>query len=243
MKRGGLRTLFLLAVLVMLAVSVFADEIAQNLESRMIESFDTDSSQKWIAYGSKFATSGYPKIGVVKTWPEALVRSPREATDHLRSLGIQGRFDRKGYNNIEIVPVKEDENGNLVASPIQLPGRVKNLDLWVWGSNLNYYLEVHLRDHNGIVHVLNAGDLRFAGWNKLQVPIPPRISQAVQYIPRFRGLELTKLVLWTRPEEKTDDFYVYIDHMTVFTDMFESPFDGDDLAVPEILEEIWATAE
>jgi hypothetical protein len=120
---------------------------------------------------------------------------------------------------------------------------VKNLDFWVWGSNYDYYMEVQLRDHRGVVHVLDLGAINFAGWRNLRVQIPTYISQSVQYVPQLKTLELVKLVLWTRPSERVDGFWVYLDQIKVFTDVFESPFDGEGLADPERIDELWNSAE
>jgi hypothetical protein len=53
---------------------------------------------------------------------------------------------------------------------------------------------------------------------------------------------LVKFVLWTKPHERVDDFYVYFDQVKIFSDMFESPFDGGDLADPEQVEKLWSAA-
>ncbi len=238
MKRSGLLIMLLLTVC--FAASVGADEQTVNLESRLIETFDTTDDREWVATASKFTMEGYPQTAYVETYPEALFRHEKDNQGR-KVLGIRGQFVRQGYNFIEIYPVKgTDQDGRYIAAPIDIPGRAKNLNLWVWGSNHNFYLEAHFLDHKGLIHVVNLGDLSFLGWKKLQVEIPPRISQAVRYAPSFKGLKLIKFVVWTRPTEKVDDFYIYFDHVTVFTDVFESPFDGEDLANEELIKQVWS---
>ncbi len=245
MKRGGLLALFLL-LFFLLADSLIADEMTVNLQSKIVEDFDNPQDNPWIIRGSKFSSviktsSGddvYPKSAFVKAWPDALYRKPPEGKE-LKAFGIHGKFDRKGYNFIEILPAKKSDDGKLVPRTLPLPGRVKNMDIWVWGSNYDFYLEAHIMDHKGITHVLNFGDIKFIGWKNIWLNIPNTISQAVSYTPKFKGLELVKLVLWTKPEEKVNDFYVYLDQIKIFTDMFESPFDGENLANPEYVKELW----
>jgi hypothetical protein len=87
--------------------------------------------------------------------------------------------------------------------------------------------------------VLSFGSIRFAGWKNLRTRIPGSIPQAWRYLPRLRNLELTKLVLWTQPNEKVDEFYIYLDQLKVTTDLFETSFDGDELADAETLQQIW----
>ena len=183
----------------------------------------------------------YPKSAFISARLEALNRRQPEGRD-LKAFGIHGKFDRKGYNFIEIIPARKGDDGKLAPRTVPLPGRVKNMDIWVWGSNFSYYLEAHIMDHKGITHVLNFGDVKFTGWRNLQVNIPGYISQAVTYTPAHKRLELVKFVLWTRPTERVDNFYFYLDEFKVFTDMFESLFDGEDLADPRTVEKLWSEA-
>jgi hypothetical protein len=48
------------------------------------------------------------------------------------------------------------------------------------------------------------------------------------------------LRIWTQPTEKVGDFYVYIRQLKVLTDTFDSLFDGNDLADPAYVQELWA---
>jgi len=216
-----------------------ADEKTLNLESRLLETFDPDTrTSDWLIRGSKFVTEGFPKQTYAKTWPEALFgRSPEN--DNLAVLGTHFKFDRQGYNYIEIIPVREGEDGSPEHNPIPIPGRVRQLDLWAWGSDFNYYMEVQLRDFRGVIHTLDLGNLDFTGWKNLSVEIPGYIPQEQQYAPYLAGLQLDKLIVWTKPEERVHNCYLYIDHIKVLTDVFVSRFDGDALAQPEKVQEIW----
>jgi hypothetical protein len=178
----------------------------------------------------------------VNSWPEALYRKQPEGRE-LKALGVHGRFDRKGYNYVEIIPVTKDKDGKSVPRGIPLPGRVHNMDMWVWGANFDYYMEAHLMDFRGMVHVLNMGSIRYVGWKNLKISIPPYIPQAVQYAPHRKELQLVKFVLWTRPNERVDDFYTYIDQVKIFTDLFETRFDGEVLADPDSIKDLWSKAE
>jgi hypothetical protein len=226
-------TLFFAAALVM------ADELTQAIATRSIASFDDPKTNtNWIVQGSKYATQGYPQMQLVRAWPEALYGKNKD-NKSLFSLGIHGAFDRKSYNFIEIIPAVKDNSGKFTPTSIPLPGRVKSLDLWVWGANYNFTLDVYIRDYQGIDHVLHMGSLLFAGWKDLSATISGAIPQARKYIPRYAGIELTKLVIWTAPDEKVDDFYLFIDEVNVLTDLFETRFDGEDLADPSSLNDLW----
>lgn len=209
-----------------------------NLASVVLDSFDQPDKSFWIAQGSNFVTQGYPQIGYIRTWPDALFGKNKDNKD-LFALGVHGKFDRKGYNFVEIIPAKKDSSGKLVPSTMPIPGKAKAIDLWVWGSNYDFYLDVHVRDFQGVDHVLRLGDLLYAGWRDLSVDIPGSIPQSRRYIPSYQGLEITEFVIWTRPTEKVDDFYVFLDQIKVLTDEMVERFDGDNLADMDTLNQLW----
>jgi hypothetical protein len=248
MKPGWtfLRTLLVMLVVLVAGAAAFGDEITVNVVSRVLQSFDPDeagheTARNWVLLPSKFGydskANSYWQSRKLDAWPEALYGKNRDK-EKLQVLGLTGKFSRKGYNFVEIVP-GTGEGQNFKPSPIPIPGRVETIDLWVWGANYAYYLEAHVRDFQGIDHVLSFGSIRFAGWKNLRTRIPGSIPQAWRYLPRLRNLELTKLVLWTQPNEKVDEFYIYLDQLKVTTDLFETSFDGDELADAETLQQIW----
>ena len=98
-----------------------ADETTMNLQSKVIASFDDPDAMQWIVQGSKFATKDFPQAQTVRTWPDSLYgRDPEQK--NLLALGIHGRFDRKGYNYIEIIPAKKGSDGKLAPTPSHAPG-------------------------------------------------------------------------------------------------------------------------
>ena len=239
MKIGRLVGVGLMGAMLLLSTAVFAQQQATtNFQSYVIESFDDPEESPWQVNGSKFVSEGFPRVAWVPTWPEALYKEQPEGVQ-LNSLGVQAAFDRFGYNFLEYIPVEENQDGEMVPRGIPIPGRVRHMDMWVWGSNYDYYVEVHLRDWRGIVHVLKLGDIGYRGWRNLRISIPSWIPQDVIYVPQYKGLELVKIVLWTRPGEKVDGFYVYFDEIKVETDMFQEPFDGELLADPERVQDLW----
>jgi hypothetical protein len=252
MKPGSITFRTLLVMLLLLGACVLAasDELTVNVVASVLQSFDPDEAGRelgrtWALIPSKF---GYDSKGssmwqtrLVDAWPEALYGKNKDKLK-LQVLGITGKFTRKGYNYVEIVP-GSGEGKNFTPKPIPIPGRVESLDLWVWGANYAYTLEAHVRDFQGIDHVLPFGLLQFAGWKNLRCRVPGSIPQAWKYLPRLRNLELTKLVLWTEPGEKVDEFFLYLDQIKVTTDIFETTFDGEDLADADRLQQIWGTTQ
>ena len=232
--------ILLVIMFIMMSMLLGADETTLTYATVVIESFDDPTDQIWIARGSKFNTDGYPKVTYVPTWPQALFGRNWENKD-LRCMGVEGKFNRKGFNYIELIPVSQDNEGNMVSDPIKIPGRAQYLDIWVWGSNYDYYLEAHIIDYLGIDHVLPLGSLQYDGWRNLSVTIPTAIPQKDIHLPKYKNIELTKLVLWTQPVEDVNGFYVYFDHIKVLTDLYQERFDGDELIDREMVEQIWGS--
>ncbi|HVP17715.1 MAG TPA: flagellar filament outer layer protein FlaA [Spirochaetia bacterium] len=229
----------LVSLLLFPAVLATAQDNTVTLQVKSLISFDDQAKAgNWIVQGSNFATKGFPEYKLVKTWPEAVYGRNKENRD-LYAMGIHSKFDRKGYNYIEIIPAAKDSSGNLVPAAIPVPGKVQRMDLWVWGSNYNYRMDIFLRDYRGIDHVLHLGSLQFIGWRDLTTTVPGSIPQSRRYIPQFQGLELTKLVIWTAPDEKVDDYWVFIDELTILTNTYQPRFDGETLADPDTLNQLW----
>lgn len=254
MRLGGIKAMCLLLVFLSFGGLLFADDKTVNLESKIIQTFDDQEKEPWFTIASKFAAKDYPKLAYVNAWPSALFGySPATGKD-LKVLGISMMFDRKEYNWVDLIPGTVDKSGEKpIYKPIELPlpGRVKVLDIWVWGSGFNYYIEAYVRDYLGIVHVIPMGDINFEGWKNLRSNIPTNIPQSKRYLPKKEGISLIKFRIWTRPSEMAavpigvnDPQYmravnVYIDQVKVLTDTFESLFDGDSLTDPKLLEETW----
>ncbi|MDR3343875.1 MAG: flagellar filament outer layer protein FlaA [Treponema sp.] len=248
MKHGSFRAICLILLACIAVLSAFGDENAVALESIVLETFDhTDESvYDWKVSASKFATKTdeetFPKVTYVATWPAALFGSNRDEQD-LKSLGIWGRFDRRGYNWVDVYPVAAGGEEDAEAVEIPIPGRVRYVDMWVWGSNLKYYIEAYFRDYQGRVYTVKLGSIAYEGWKNLQVAIPSSIPQAKKVLPRLAPLTFIKFRIWTQPNEQVDNFYIYFDQFKVLTDTFEAPYDGDELANPARVQELWNAEE
>ena len=263
MKQGSFRAvrhiIFLFVMLTLTVFAAFADEDTVDFRAFILDDFSGQTTHEWTVGSrtftyefewaldaSKFASNinndSFPKLTYVDAWPMQLYgRNAQEK--EIRSLGIWGKFDRRGYNWIDVYPVIPGSGSDgeaPVPFEIPIPGRISYLDLWVWGSNLNYYLEAYFRDHQGVVHNLYMGSLGYQGWRNLRVRIPTNIRQSRRTLPHYAGLRFVKFRIWTTPMERVDNFYVYFNQLKVLTDTFESMFDGNDLADPDRVQELWA---
>ena len=77
------------------------------------------------------------------------------------------------------------------------------------------------------------------GWQGIHQSDMIAIPQAEKYIPKLKRLSLLKFMVWTEPEERVSGFYLYIDHIKILTNIFETRYDGDDLENPDKITEIW----
>ena len=229
------------------------------LESRILESFngDEDNPYVWRAESSRFITplrnsdgsvvqdnngnaQTYPIMTYVETWPLAVFGNVRPAgSPPLRSLGINGGFDRRGYNWIDIYPVLADDPDEKPYE-IPIPGIVKKVDMWVWGSNLRYYIEIFVRDYRGVVFPLKLGDVSYQGWRNLTVDVPSIIAQTRRTLPAYAGLTFVKFRIWTQPTEVVSNFYLYFKQLKVLTDMYMPLYDGNELADPAYVDRLWS---
>lgn len=245
--------LSLVFVFLIVANPLFAEDKAVNLESIVVQSFDDPDAEPWFVIGSKFSHQGFPRLAYIPTWPQAIYGSNREGRD-LRSLGISMLFDRREYNWVDVIPgTKTGEGENATYEPIELslPGRINQIDLWIWSPNMNYYLEVYLRDYKGVVHILPMGDLNHIGWKNFRVNVPTNIPQSRKYLPFHERLKLVKFRIWARPTEvaaipapvnaplQDRAIFFYFDQLKVLTDTFEALFDGDGLTDPSFIQDNW----
>jgi hypothetical protein len=264
---------FCLILLAGTVLTAFGQDLTVSLESKIIETFDNaeGSLYEWRKDTSRYAVGKdpadkenpsfanmgledgdfFPKINHFEIWPVALFRNNREGRE-LRSLGIWGKFKRMGYNWIDLYPVLKSEGAEAGPYEIPLPGRIRYFDMWVWGSNLNYYVEAYVRDEQGIIHVLHLGNLGYQGWKNLRVQVPTSIPQRRRIIldPASSNtlstaeknsiyLKFVKFRVWTTPREEVANFYIYFDQFKVLTDTFERIFDGDEMSDPDWVRENW----
>lgn len=263
MKRGYLRIPAVLVLLLVFLNAAWADESVLRMESVVIDTFDQEGSATyengdpvvWKVVGSDFATDDYPKMAYAQgVWPVDLFGSFPDEGDTLGVLGIRSRFNRQAYNQIDVIPGRGADD-DWEAEGIPLPGRIRTIDFWVWGSNFDYGIEIYMLDHRGLEFKLDpirldpmtgkkvANSLKYTGWQNFYVDIPNYIKQSVEYNPKLAQVKFTRFVIYTNPEEIVADNFVYIDHLKVLTDIHESSFDGYELASAEKVAEIWGEEE
>ena len=274
MKHSSFRVVCLV-LLAGTALAAFGDDLTVNLESRVLETFDNaeNALYVWHSDASRYAIGKdaadkdnplyaslelkegefFPRLNYFDIWPMALFRGNRD-NKQLRSLGIWGKFKRRGYNWIDIYPTLKSQGNDAKPYEIPIPGRARFLDMWVWSPNVNYYMEAYLRDEQGSIHTIYLGNLAHHGWKNIRAPVPNYIPQRRRIILETVSsntlpaedrnsvfLQFVKFRIWTTPREEVGNFYIYFDQFKVLTDTFVTLYDGDELTDPDWIRENWGT--
>ena len=171
------------------------------------------------------------KLSWVQAWPDAyfgkdgVFDDGNEKKEYKNSLAVKMAFNRQGYNFVELYPVEEKE-GKYLKKQIPFKGRVEQIDMWIWGANYNYNVEIVIMDYRGIEYRLEVGNIKHIGWKNFNITIPNYIPQSAAHIPSLKQFSLIKIVIWTTPKEKVSGAYVYFDHIKYLSDIFETNYDG-----------------
>lgn len=227
MKHGGGILVCFAIMAVFCAFPLMAQEYNKNYQTYLVDSFDTaDGAEwEWVARGSKFITDGYPILQMFDGMPRTLrVMYSEEDSSSKQYLGVQAKFKRMGDNWFDIVPSVDGE-------PYEIPfkGEISRLDMWVWGADYLYELEILLRDVEGRVHTIPVGWLNFKGWKNMGVSIPTSIKQTTKYLGTDAKLKFVCFRIRTNPNERVDDFRFFIDEFKALTDVFVDSYDGYEL--------------
>lgn len=234
MKRG-LKVLVSLACLFVMGLPVFSQPNSKSIETFVLDSFDSENNQEylydgkkyswdWSVNSSRFVAEGYPKTGYYEGMPNSLRRLRQEQDITFKVFGVKTAFNRKGDNWFEIYP---STNGK----PFEVPfiGNVSQIDFWVWGANYRYYLELMVRDANGVVQVINVGSLAFNGWRNFIVNIPGWIVQHSKLRSGPESLTFVGFRVRSDSEEYVDNYVIFFDQMKYTSNSLSYIYDGYEL--------------
>ncbi len=202
-------------------VQAVAQPSSKAVETILIDNFDSEQEWTWKANASRFITDGYPIVKSFEGIPNSLTPYHKDTDPTAMVLGVKVAYDRKGDNWFELYPSKDDEKYE-----IPFVGTVTQLDFWVWGANYNYRLEVLIRDSEGRVHVIKAGNLMFSGWKNVVVKIPGYISQHSRLRTGRTDLSFVGFRIRSDASEAVDDYVVYFDQVKYVTNTLMNVYDG-----------------
>ena len=227
--KKGLVVCMCFGLLLLFSSPAFSQEAMQtqkSTESFMIDNFNSESGNEWTwdVSASRYVADGYPKTGYFDGIPNSLKYLLKDGKDNQKVLGVQIAFKRKGDNWFEVYPVKDGK-----AYEIPFVGTVTQIDFWVWGAHYMYFLDLIVRDADGRVHVLPAGNLAFDGWRNVVVSVPGWIRQHSRSSSGRDAMSFIGFRIRTSPEEFVDSYTIFFDQMKYVTRALANIFDGYEL--------------
>ena len=227
MKKGV--TVFItLALLAAFCVPVVAQPSNRAVETIVVDKFDNtgDTEWTWNIQTSAFIDSdnGYPKMDYFDGQPNSLKILNTDPNAQPKVLGVKTSYKRKGENWFEVYPEKD---GKPYEIPLQ--GTVTQIDFWVWGANYLYFIDLLVRDADGRVYTLPAGNLAFNGWRNLIITGPPYLRQHSRLRSGPKTMTFVGFRVRTDPDEYVDDFNIFFDQLKYTTNTLSSVFDGYEL--------------
>ncbi|MBR0033048.1 MAG: flagellar filament protein FlaA [Treponema sp.] len=227
MKKGAV-VFTSLALLVAFCIPAVAQPNNRAVETFVIDDFDNTGSNEWTwnVQTSRFIDSenGFPKLTYFEGAPNPLKELLRGGENPLKVLGVKTSYLRKGENWFEVYPEKDGK-------PYEIPfiGTVTQLDVWVWGANYLYYIDVLVRDADGRVYTLPAGNLAYNGWKNIIISIPTYIRQHSRLRSGPKTMSFVGFRVRTDPDEYVDDFNIFFDQLKYTTNTLSNIFDGYEL--------------
>jgi hypothetical protein len=227
MKKGAV-VFTSLALLVAFCIPAVAQPSNRAVETFVIDDFDNTGSNEWTwnVQTSRFIDSekGFPKLTYFEGAPNPLKELLRGGENPLKVLGVKTSYLRKGENWFEVYPEKDGK-------PYEIPfiGTVTQIDFWTWGANYLYYIDVLIRDADGRVYTLPAGNLAYNGWKNIIVSIPTYIRQHSRLRSGPKTMSFVGFRVRTDPDEYVDDFNIFFDQLKYTTNTLSNIFDGYEL--------------
>lgn len=193
------------------------NEKVQEVVISKLESFDNFQVQ--ISNDYAFST-----IRRVPGGPEQKTPDPGEkysiAGPDEYVIGVKVDFTNRGISPLRISTIK----------PINLPGVVKTIQIWIAGRGYKDKLNVILQDKNGKTYKIFMGEMNYQGWKRLTAAIPDNIEQLDNYTGDFEGLKFIGFEVDFDYLHAKGTRYIYMDDLRATTDLFyEFNKDPDDV--------------
>ena len=100
---------------------------------------------------------------------------------------------------------------------IQIPGEPQSVNFWLWGQGYRYGLELHAEDSRGNIHVLPGPTIDWHGWRSVHIKVPHYVHGGRRHIADIPQLRILRFKMVSEPNERPDEFYVYLDGMQAQT--------------------------
>jgi len=216
------------ALLAAICLPAAAQPNRRAVVTYVMDDFDNKGENEW-TWGiqtSRFIDkeNGFPKMTYFEGQPNSLKALNRNKDETPKVLGVKTSYLRKGENWFEVYPEKDGK-----PFEIEFIGTVTQIDFWVWGANYLYFVDLLVRDAEGRVHTLPAGNLAFDGWRNLIVTVPGSIRQHSRLRSGPKNMTFVGFRVRTDPDEYVDDFNLFFDQLKYTTNALSNIFDGYEL--------------
>ncbi|MBN8215389.1 MAG: hypothetical protein J0L75_02055 [Spirochaetes bacterium] len=210
-------TRFSIVMVLLTATALFAEQPRfRNIVTMPWFTFDKGADWRFEASRGVKVTNGTTNVTM-----RVVAKSPTTmASQSSNSLHIGAAFYARGHNWVDAIPVKEQ-------APFE--GVVQSVDIWAWGGNYDWTLEVRLKDMNDVEYTLPMGSLRYLGWQNLNLDIPTAIPQSTHLVGGIKGLSVLKFRMTSMPSERPERFNCFLNTFKVITDTFKPNYDGAEL--------------
>lgn len=227
-----------LALFALFCAPVIAQPSNRAVETFIVDDFDNKGEKNvyqtmadteqwtWNIQTSRFINkdAGFPKMDYFDGQPNSLKVLNRNQDSSPKVLGVKTSYARKGENWFEVYPEVDGK-------PYEIPfvGTCTQIDFWVWGANYLYFIDLLVRDADGRVHTLPAGNLAFNGWKNVIVSVPTSIRQHSRLRSGPTSMTFVGFRVRTDPDEYVDDFNIFFDQLKYTTNTLSDIFDGYEL--------------
>lgn len=182
----------------------------QKLEIKLIEDFENCESWRALMPSDQGLARSKKVIGV----PDKL---KNQGGKHV--LGVKQWSYSRGFNWVDISP----------PTPIVIAGKAKGLSIWACGRNYRHRLEIWVKNYQGYEYPIDMGSLNFRGWEQMVARIPMFIPYYSKYIPQYRPLHISRILIKYDPNEVNGTFYLYLDNLEAIVDTYDDTYDGMDM--------------
>ena len=194
----------------------------QKLELKLIEDFENCDAWKALMPSDQ----GFARAKKVLGAPKSVKEKYPDRSKYV--LGIKEWSYKRGFNWCEITP----------PAPIEVIGKFKGVSIWACGRNYRHRLEIWVKNYLGYEYPIDMGSLNFRGWRQLSARIPLFIPYYTKYVPQYKTMYITRIIIRHDPNEINGNLYLYLDNMEVIVDTYIEKYDGDDM-INEMGEERW----
>lgn len=231
-----MKKISLITIATLISFTLSLNLSAQNAQvagaqGQEVEILLNDFEQEGFWYPSFAPEKGNTNIMIFEGKPSAKeVINYQDGTPNPNEkvLGLRAWFSHKGIFDLKLIPF----------SPIQIPGKVRSISLWVSGRQYDNKISLTIKDAKGFTWKLPLKDesgsdsLGFNGWKRMTAIVPDDIRQKEYIYSREPFISITSINIDfnDKTTEHGRDYFIYFDDLTALTDTYyQFQRESDDL--------------